>query len=83
MDRWIAYVQRLRPVLKRIPMQQKQSQQYRVMYARKVVQPPRLNKMVLTAVCTTDYTQIPRSTMLDAKRDLSKTMWIIRASDPG
>ena len=85
MDRWISYVQRLRPVLKRIPMQQNQSKQYRAMYAetlRKAVQPSRLRKMVLTAVYDGLHpdTQKYDIELLDAKKDPSKTMRIIRAS---
>lgn len=47
MDRWIAYVQRLCPILKKIPTAQKQSKQYRAIYEevlRKAVQPTRLRQ---------------------------------------
>ena len=65
MDRWIAYVQRMRPVLKSIPAQQKQSKQYRAMYAevlRKAVQPSRLKKMVLTPKSTMPNYSVPKKT---------------------
>ena len=85
MGRWIDYLRRMKPVLKKIPAAQKDSKQYRALYAAKLraaVQPARLRKMVNASVyegldpVTGEY----NATLLEAKKDPTKTMSAIRSS---
>ena len=85
MDRWIDYLRRMRAVLKKVPQGQKQSKEYRSMYAeelRRAVQPTRLKKMVDASVYegldpgTNEY----NAELLGARKDPTKTMNAIRSS---
>ena len=85
MDRWINYLQRMRAILKKLPQGQKQSKEYRSMYAeelRRAVQPTRLRKMVDASVyegldpVTNEY----NAELLTARKDPTKTMSAIRSS---
>ena len=85
MDRWIGYLTRMRNVLKKVLKNQKQSKQFRTMYAdelRKAVQPPRLSRMVLASVLDGIDPQTGKYNpdLLEARKDPTKTMNAIRAS---
>ena len=85
MGRWIDYIQRMKPVLKKIPAAQKDSKQYRTMYAdclRKAVQPARLREMVDASVLEglDPSTGAYNHTLLEAKKNPRKMMSAIRNS---